>query len=256
MSEQLVLRDFAGTPEISPGANELKRQALAMSRDVLKVEDDGQQMGAVEALRRLKEIRQGLETSRKAIKAPVLELGRKIDALASDFYRDCEKEEMRIQGLINHYQREQMQEQSDREKQLEQMTVKAGELRHQAALEKDVAKREELMKQAFDLEMTQEVTVVAGIEKPKGLVVRRKINFQVIDAIVFIQAYPKFWKWNADNETLKLDRMAVLDELNTEDGKGIFHRTRFPEELSASDDERLVRPAGIRVFEETKAFVR
>lgn len=256
-SQQLVLKDFSGAPEITPGAHQLKRAALASARSVLKVEDDGEQMGAVEALRRLKAIRQGLEQSRKLVKAPVLELGRKIDALAHEFYAECDKEEMRVQGLINHYQRKQMERQAEEEAKLQREADEATRLLVEAERLRKAGREDEALSaeaRAFDIQMTQEVTVVPGVVKPKGLVVRNKINFQVTDPIVFIQAYPQFWKWQEDGETLKLDRMRVLDELNKENG--LFRRTRFPEELSASDDERLVRPAGLRVYEETKAFVR
>ena len=118
------------------------------------------------------------------------------------------------------------------------------------------ANADALENQALDMELSAEVAIVPGIDKPKGLAVRQRINFQVTDPIVFVQAWPKIWKANDDNETLKVDRMRVLDELNKTIGLGAFHRTKFPEELSATDDSRLVRPAGLRVYEEIKAHVR
>lgn len=258
-SAQLVLKEFSGFPEITPDAYALKQNALSLARAVSKVETSGEQTEAVEALRELKAVLNGMESTRKAVKKPVIELGRKIDNLAHGFTAEIEKQFGRLQGLINHYQKKQLREQREQEKEIEKEQATAAELRHEADIARAAGKFEEaesLEARAFDLEMNAEVAVVATTEKPRGLVVRNKINFQVLDAIVFAQAWPQFWKWHEDTETLKLDRMRILDELNREDQKGVFHMTRFPEELSKTDDPRLVQPAGLRVYEETKSHVR
>ena len=270
MDAPIVLKDFRGVIEVTPGAHELKRNALAAARPIRRVETAEQQLTAVAALRQLKEIRTGMEATRKAVKAPVLELGRKIDTAAADFMEDCDKEEGRLSGLINHFQRKQLELKREEDEKInqqakhaEELVVQAQELRHKAVFEEDLAARTAMVEradamegQALDAKLTAEIAVIPEPVKAKGLVVRNRINFQVLDAIVFCQGYPQFWKWNKDTESLKLDRMGILDELNREDGKGLFHHTRFPEELSKTDDTRLVQPAGLRVYEETKAHLR
>jgi hypothetical protein len=199
-----------------------------------------------------------------------LALGRKIDDIAEAFLEQAGKQEGRLQGMINHYQRKQMEARRQQEvdlanqaKRADELEIQAQELRHKSVFETDPAKKSEMLRKsseldatALDAKMKGELAVVEDLSKPKGLVVRNRINFQVTDPILFVQAYPKFWKWNEDTETLKLDRQRILDELNHPEGKGIFHLTKFPEELSATEDRRLVRPAGLRVYEETKAHVR
>jgi hypothetical protein len=274
MSDQpIVLRNFSGVPEITKDAYHLRGEALNAARAVGRVENDQQQAIAVEALRLLKELRSGMEASRKAIKAPVLSLGRKIDDIAANFLEDAGKQEGRLQGMINHYQRKQLEQR--REQQLElaneakhaaELEIKSGELRHQAVFETDPSKKAEMLREAdeldvkaIDAKMTGELAVIDDPSKPKGLVVRNRINFQVEEwsgAVLFLEAYPKFWKWNKETETLKLDRQGVLDELNRPNSDGLFHKTKFPEELSANEDRRLVRPPGLHVYEETKAHVR
>jgi hypothetical protein len=271
MSDQpIVLKNFSGVPELTADAYSLRKEALSAAGAVARVETDEQQGVAVEALRLLKEIRNGIESSRKAVKAPVLALGRKIDEIASDFLESCSKQEGRLQGLINHYQRKLMElkreqsiELANEAKRAQELEVKAGELRHKSVFESDPKKKAELLHQADQMEseainakMTGELAVIEDATKPKGLVVRQRINFKVTDAIVFVQGYPQFWKWNDDTESLKLDRQGILDELNRPGCDGIFHRTKFPEELSATTDRRLVRPAGLKVYEETKTHVR
>lgn len=269
MSAQLVLKEFSGVPEITDGAFKLRQEALEAARPVARVTTPDEQMIAVEALRKLKDVRMGLETSRKAVKAPVLELGRKIDKIAAIFIQDVEKQEGRLQGLINHYQRKQLELKHQEEQKLELWQDKVKELRAKAAELREQIKQASghqctelahqatnLEREAFDLEMQSEVAVVPSPDKPKGLAVRQRINFQVTNPILFVQAYPQLWKVSDDGETLKVDRMRVLDELNKPNGHGLFHKTTFPEEMPAGDNMQLVRPAGLRVYEEIKAHIR
>jgi hypothetical protein len=271
MSAQLVLKNFSGVPEITQDAWQLKKDALASARTVARVETAEQQLTAVAALKKLKEVRSGIEDSRKAVKAPVLLLGRKIDEIARNYVEEIERQYGRLSGMINHYQRKQLAIQGEERDKIEssqtlaaQLRGKAAKLRENAAtMFKDsapqklaITQAEQMEREAFDLEMNTELALIPAIEKPKGLVVKNRINFQVTDAIVFAQAWPQFWKWHEDTETLKLDRMRILDELNREDQRGLFHMTRFPEELSQTEDRRLVQPAGLRVYEEIKSHVR
>jgi hypothetical protein len=263
MNAPLVLRGFQGKIEVTPDAYELKREAIKAASAIAKVETPEQQIAAVAVLREVKAVINGMEQTRKAVKAPVLALGKEIDATAHGFIQEVDKQYGRLTGLINHYQKKLAREKAEEELKIQQEEQTAARLREQAANLRASATNKytesearKLEQEAFDLEMNTELAVVPGIEKPKGLVVRNRINFQVLDAIVFCQAWPDFWKWHAETETLKLDRMRILDELNREDCAGCFHKTRFPEELSRSDDRRLVQPAGLRVYEDLKAHLR
>jgi hypothetical protein len=267
---ELVLKEFSGVPEVTPGAFELKTRALELCKPIRVVTTPDEQTKAVAALREVKAVLNGMESTRKAVKRPVLDLGKRIDDLAHGFTQELEKQYGRLSGMINHYQRKQLQAKAEEVGKIKSNEMLAAELREKAAILRDDAnvagdlphheammrEADKLESQAFDLEMSTELAVVSGVDKPPGLVVRNRINFEVIDPIVFCQAYPQFFKWRKDDETLKVDRMGVLDELNREDQRGIFHRTRFPEELSQTEDRRLVQPAGLRVYEETKAHIR
>lgn len=257
-AQPIVLKNFSGVPEIAPGAYELKREALAAAQAVSKVDNPEQQLTAVQALQKLKEVRDGIEKSRKLVKAPVLDLGRKIDSIAHEFAKEVDKQYMRLTGTIAHYQKVLQRAKAAEQDKIDSRETLAIELRKKAEVYHATGNEKEAQRleaEAFDLEMSSELVVVPGAPpKPKGLVVKNKINFQVLDAVVFCQAYPQFWKWHEDTETLKLDRMGILDELNKEDG--LFRRTRFPEELSQTEDRRLVQPAGLRIYEETKTHIR
>lgn len=264
-SSLLALRDFGGVPEISPDAQELKKQALALSIPITKVENDQEQALAVNALQALKAITRGMEATRKAVKAPVLELGKKIDAVAAEFITEVDREEMRISGMVNHHQktllrlkREAEEAEAAKQREAQRLADEAERLRKEAEVKPELAPQAaEAQEKAFDAQMAGELTGgTVAIMKPKGLVVKSRLNFQIEDAIVFSQAYPEFWTWNAETETLKLKRREILEQLNREDGKGIFHETKFPEELPDHKGSRIVKPAGMRVFSEVKSHVR
>lgn len=265
-SSLLALRDFGGVPEIIPSAIALKNEALALSVPITKVETEQDQALAVNALTALKAITRGMEATRKAVKAPVLELGKKIDKVAADFIQEVDREETRLTGHINHYQREQLrlkreaEEKAAREQaEAQRLEEEAARLRAEAEKKNDPALKEEAVKleeKALDAQMAGELSAGGplAVAKPKGLVVKSRLNFQIEDAIVFCQAYPQFFNWNPDTETLKLKRREILEELNKE--RGLFHSTTFPEELPDNKDSRIVKPIGMRVFEETSSHVR
>lgn len=263
-SAELILREFGGVPDITPDAHELKEKALGTAATVLQVTTEAEQTVAVQALRSLREITRGVETSRKAIKAPVLDLGRKIDNIAADFMTDIVKAENRLTGYINHFQRKQLELQRATEKEATAELNQVDQLREEAIglrLAGNPEAAAKIEEKVTDIELGAELSGPQTLANPapKGLVVRKRVSFQILDPIVFVQAYPQFWRatknGDHDNEILKLDRMAILDELNREDGKGIFHRSKFPEELAVNEGEH-VKPPGMRVFEDLKAHVR
>lgn len=262
----LALRNFGGVPEITPNAYELKQAALLTSKAIEKIESEQDQSLAVTAMRELKILRVGIEATRKSVKAPVLDLGKQIDGIASDFIDEVIKEELRLQGHINHFQQKLLAAQRAEEERIRREQKQAIELEEQARKKKEEsvktnnetlkAEAKKLEEAAIDAQMGVEFSPTALIIKPRGLVVKNRLNFQVLDAIVFCQAYPQFFSWNAESETLKLKRREILEELNREDGKGIFHVTQFPEELPDQKGGRIAKPPGIRIFEETKSHVR
>lgn len=250
----LVLKNFSGFPEITPDAHALKKQAIALAVPIVKVETDEELTFAVNALQALKAISKGMESTRKAVKAPVLELGKKIDSVAADFLRDSDREEMRITGLINHFQREQLRLKRESDEKAERERIEAERLEAEAKRLRESGTPDlKLEEKALDLQMAGELSTSLAIAKPKGLVVKQRLNFQITDAIIFCQAFPQFFAWHEETETLKLRRRDILEELNR-DG-GLFHVSQFPEELP-ENGSRIAKPPGMRIFEETRSHVR
>ena len=267
----LILKDTTlGVPVIARSALKLKQDALAAAKPVKRVENPEEQQLAVAVLKDLKSIRKAMEDTRKLVKAPVIELGKKIDDTARDFMQELDREENRVQGLINHYQREELRKQREVEQELERQRQETARLEAEAQKQRETAElavdpdaqraaaREaaRLEKEAEERRLDEELVGTITVAKPAGLIVKQRLDFQILDPHVFMEAYPQFWTWHADTETLKLKRREILEELNREDNKGIFHRTQFPEELPDKKGSRLVKPPGMNIFEDTKSHVR
>lgn len=92
---------------VASAGTESKNIALTDSRSITEVSSVAAQSVAVLALRKLKGLIADTEKSRVEVKAPVLEIGRKIDSLAKEFSADIEAEANRLTGLLKKFSDEQ-----------------------------------------------------------------------------------------------------------------------------------------------------
>lgn len=104
----LAIQGLAPKPiiTVSEEAHNQKAAALKLASLCTFIGTPEQLRDVVDVIRRLKEITKTVEESRKAIKAPVLTLGRDIDSAASDFVEDLERESARLSRLAGAYQAE------------------------------------------------------------------------------------------------------------------------------------------------------
>ena len=148
---------------VSPSAEEQKRSILARTAAILTVIDKPSLETAQRELKTLGLMRSWVEKGRVAVKAPVLELGKKIDQTAKDFLGDIITEEARLSGLATEYVREEQRkareaaEAAERERQRidrEEHERQMAELRKQREAEEArmAAERAELEAQRRQLE--------------------------------------------------------------------------------------------------------
>ena len=103
------------TLDLTAEAHLLKASALKESQQIVVVNDSESQQMAVTTLSNLKGILKKLESSRTEIKAPVLDLGKRIDAKAREFALELSAEESRLHNLIQtHYRAEKEKADADR----------------------------------------------------------------------------------------------------------------------------------------------
>lgn len=140
----LVILGEGYSLQVSPTAEEQKRNILARTAAILTVIDQPSLEQAQRELKTLSLMRNWVEKGRVAVKAPVLELGKQIDQTAKDFLGDIITEEARLSGLATEYVREEQRkareaaEAAERERQRiarEQHEKEMAELRKQREAE-------------------------------------------------------------------------------------------------------------------------
>ena len=120
--------------QITPEAEKQKATILTAARAVVAVTDPDSCDIAQSRLRSLASVRTAVESSRKIVKAPVIDLGKRIDGIAADFVADVVAEEARLSGLVTEYAREQQRIKREAELAAEQERQRVERERHEAEM--------------------------------------------------------------------------------------------------------------------------
>jgi len=136
------------TVTASQEAIDARDSALADASLITRVTSPASLASAVETQRDLKRIAKSAEDSRVAIKAPVLEITRRIDAAAAEFSEPLKAEINRINGLLTGYQEEQnriaREEATKREAELARQRAEEAKRASEAArLEREFLQKQE-----------------------------------------------------------------------------------------------------------------
>jgi hypothetical protein len=202
---------------IAPSAAAIRDDAIAAAGWVAQVASHAQFAAAAEALKGLRSVAKAVEASRTAIKAPVLDLGKKIDATAKAFVAEVDQEITRLTGLMTQWEIEQrrLAAEAERQRQEEERRVRAAEEAKLAEIrrQQQAAARAELLantereraaaeaqriaaESAAAIERAaaaeRQANLPAVVEPPKvaGTVVREDWTFEVLDLKAFAQAHP------------------------------------------------------------------
>lgn len=99
-TEALILAGDGYQLTIAPEAFALRERALTKAANITEVTSHDESYIAGHRIKEMAALRNLVERSRKAVKEPVLEVGRRIDQAAKDFLADLNAEEGRIKQLI------------------------------------------------------------------------------------------------------------------------------------------------------------
>lgn len=202
---------------IAPSAAIVRDDAIAAAGWVAQVASHAQFGAAAEALKGLRSVAKSVEVSRTAIKAPVLDLGKKIDATAKAFVAEVDQEITRLTGLMTQWEIEQrrLAAEAERQRQEEERRARAAEEAKLAEIrrQQEAAARAEMLANteaeraaaeahriAAEVAAAAEreaaaaraavVPVVIQAPKVSGTVVREEWTFEVTDLRAFAQAHP------------------------------------------------------------------
>lgn len=230
----LALRNV-GSVEIAidPKAVAARDEAIENAHLVVTIRTQNQAVAGADALRGLRAITKAVESSRTTAKAPVLELGRRIDGAAKEFNASAEAEIARITAMLTAYEVEQRRiaAEAERQRQEEERRRQAEEAARMAEItrQQQAAARAELLANTERERAAAEARRIAAesaaaieraaaaerqanlpvvVERPKvvGTVVREEWNFEVTDLKAFAETYP-------DLVEITVRRSAVLEKI-------------------------------------------
>lgn len=107
MSNLVLFRRQDFSILVAPEAIDARDEAIAAASLVPVVKDKQTRDSAVDAMKGLKALLSSAENNRKALKAPVLDLGKKIDATAESFSKPIQEAYARVDTMVVEWETEQ-----------------------------------------------------------------------------------------------------------------------------------------------------
>jgi hypothetical protein len=179
----LIILDFEQRQLSLAAAAERQRAVVLQNAKLIwEVKDPAQQQEAVHAQSDLDGLLRDIEKSREATKAPLLEMGRTLDAQAREFCAPLKKESLRVASLITDFQQlEQAKARAaeearraeerrivEQQRQAELATIRAAEMQRQK-LQKEQEELQRQHAQASEREKTILEAQQAEIDRQKAL---------------------------------------------------------------------------------------
>jgi len=204
---------------IQPDAFKRRAEAVESAKFIQSVTSEFAFNEAAAVSRELAGLRNEVEKSRKEAKAPVLDLGKKIDGAAAEFLAPIEAESARLRGEMTKFQAEQdrLRMEAERKRREEEEKVRRAEearlaeirrqeeearraeanARNEAERRAAEERRKEMAAQAeaeaAAAKQRQEsapVSVFVPQVKAAGVSVRKDWDFEITDIAAFAAAYP------------------------------------------------------------------
>jgi hypothetical protein len=194
--------------ELTPAAFEARRVALAKASEVTTISSVSDLDAAAAALTTLKSLTRAVEDSRKDVKAPVLEVGRRIDAVAKDYLAEPEAEAKRLSTLVGAYQeaaRRKAQREREEAEAAQRAAIEEMQRKHaEAAAIGDAEAADAARAEAADIIAESQLAVTAA-EGPKadGIVTSTKWKHEVTDIDALYQARPELCKIEPNNAAIR-----------------------------------------------------
>lgn len=227
----------AATIDISQEARNHRDSLLVLSKNVTVVATTEQARIAAEVLKNVKAFTRTIEDTRSQVKAPVLDLGKKVDAVAKQLTTALENEATRLSRALGTFQAEQQRKEDEARERArieEQRIIDETNRKLQEAQAKsrtDAAydkKAEKIETKAFE-QIAEARSNVMVAERPAGLATRSDVCFEVTDIVALYEANAAFVILSPNNAALKAALKALPE------GKSL---------------------PGVRHWREAKAFVR
>jgi hypothetical protein len=204
-----------GSPQISltDQARNTRDALLVEAGECQTVRDQLDADAAAELLKRIKSWTRQVESGRTTVKAPVLELSRRIDGLAAELVAQVETQSHRISRMLGEWQAAERRKAEDA---LRQQRRQEEELRQRAAaqmavaeIETDSTEQAEHRKAEIAGQYHQQVAesrqalVASAAPRIAGTGVREDWKFEVTDIHALYQAHPQLVVLQPNNAAIR-----------------------------------------------------
>ncbi len=177
-----------------------KFELLGYSSTITAVRSFEEQESATQALNSISKLLKDVEAARKAVKSPVLELGRKIDELAKNFSGELESEKNRISRLIGSYVAEQERQRLAEERRLREEAERKRREEEEAerkAQEEVKAKGEEPSPSPPQVQtVSVSVNPILQRRKVAGQRIIKVRKFEITDVALLLKSHPELFSPN------------------------------------------------------------
>lgn len=227
-SELIQVPDVIGDPIATETAFEKRDTLILEASNVLTVKTEEEANAAAETLKNLKGFTRSIETARKEVKSPIVDLGRQIDSLAKSLVTSVTQQASRIGGMIADFQAEEARKRAEAERKAreEEARIKAeaeAKMRKAEESGRNVEKKVERI-QERTFQKTADVRAVAATAaapKVAGLATRKEVQFQVTDIAALHAARPELVTLQPNTAAIK----AILKACPSIDLPGLRHWT-------------------------------
>ena len=226
VSDYLTVSGLDGAlVSVSADAEQYKLELLASLSSIGVIDSAESLERAAELLKRGREIVKKVEAARKTVKAPVLDVSRRIDDAAKTYTAEIVAACTRLSSDIAAYETLRRKEREEAEAKLraEQAAIVARAEADQVYATTDAEKEAVLEKAAVAIDQARAAALAEMPARPKGLQVRKVLKFEIVDAAALHAARPDLFS---------------------------------PDETKIRAALKLTRDiAGLRVWEEQKAII-
>jgi gas vesicle protein len=201
MNEIIQLAGFNDTQLSATDAARAERDhLLALAATITSCASREEADNVADVLRSLKKFTTQIESARSEVKAPVLDLGKRIDSLAKDLVTSLEFQATRLSRTLGAWQSEQnriaaeiqRKARDDEDRIKAEANRKIAEAQEasktQATFERRADRIEE--KAVAQIIKTRVAAAAAAPQKPAGMATRPEICFEVVDIIALHGAAP------------------------------------------------------------------
>lgn len=194
--------------ELSHAAFNARTLALEASGRIKAISSVADLDSAAEALTRLKSLTRSVEDSRKEVKAPVLEVGKRIDAVAKEYLAPLEAEAKRLSVVVGSYQEAQRRKaEKEREEaaraQAEAMAELSAKQAEALAAGDEAAADAARAEAAEKIAASQLAALNAEGPAPAGITTRTSWKFEVVDITALHKARPELCLIEPNNAAIR-----------------------------------------------------